>query len=337
MQRSLEAIWYGSGNGMLLRPLSVLYASAQRVRAGMYRSGALRAIHPGRPVIVVGNLTVGGTGKTPLVQWLAAELAALGRRVGIASRGYGRAGAGVRTVEADTSWREVGDEPLLLARRTRALTVVGKDRVAAARQLVALGADVIVSDDGLQHLRLARDCEIVVVDGARLFGNGRLLPSGPLREPVHRLQSVDAIVLNGPVHGRLPGLKDDGSVPVFAMRVVPEGVLPLDGRGPAESLSDYRGRSVHAVAGIGNPSRFFALLRDHGLRPIEHVFPDHYVFEPPHLRFGDGLPVLMTEKDAVKCLGFGDSRMRCVRVNAAFDERQARELIELVLRRIDRD
>jgi tetraacyldisaccharide 4'-kinase len=335
MQRWLEHIWYGSGSGWYLRPLTPVYGALERARAAAYRLRAARAVRVGRPVIVVGNVTVGGTGKTPLVAWLADALAARGMRVGIVSRGYGRAGGALHMVETDTTWRQVGDEPLLLARRTRAMVAVARNRVAAARQLVGLGADVIVADDGLQHLRLARECEIAVIDGARGFGNGRLLPSGPLREPLERLDRVSAIVLNGGSGSGGAFLAGDPAVPVFTMAIVPESVVRIDVRGPAEPLASYRGRTVHAVAGIGNPRRFFAMLREHGVLPIEHPFPDHHAFRPEDVEFGDALPVLMTEKDAVKCAYFAEPRLRCVRVNARFDEPDTRRLIELVLRRLD--
>jgi tetraacyldisaccharide 4'-kinase len=333
MQRWLESIWYGSGSGWYLRPFSALYAIAHRARASTYDRGTVPSIHPGRPVIVVGNLTVGGTGKTPLVLWLALALSKRGRRVGIVSRGYGRSGRAVRAVDAHSTWHEVGDEPFLLARRTRADVAVGADRVAAARQLISRGADVIVSDDGLQHLRLARDCEIVVIDGARGFGNGRLLPSGPLREPVQRLAHVDAIVVNV-ARQAPPEWLGDGRVPVLMMRLVPEGVAPLDSSDAFEPLENYRGRTVHAVAGLGNPRRFFDMLRDQGLKAVEHAFPDHHPFTASDLDFEDALPVLMTEKDAVKCAGFKNPRLRFVRVSAGFDESDAHRLIELVLQRM---
>jgi tetraacyldisaccharide 4'-kinase len=334
MQRWLESIWYGAGSGWYLRPFSALYSLAQRARASAYGRSTGRSIHPGRPVIVVGNLTVGGTGKTPLVLWLALALSERGRHVGIVSRGYGRSGREVRIVTTNTSWHDVGDEPLLLARRTSARVAVASDRVAAARELISHGADVIVSDDGLQHLRLARDCEIVVIDGKRRFGNGRLLPSGPLREPIERLANVDAIVVNG-AHQPPPAWLSPRRVPVLAMRLVPDGVTALDSSAALEPLHAYRGRTVHAVAGIGNPQQFFDMLRDAGLNAMEHAFPDHHPFAASDLEFGDTLPVLMTEKDAVKCAGFRNQRLRCVRVSAAFDERDAHRLIELVMQRME--
>ena len=194
----LNRIWYDDAVGQaVLLPFSWLYGRIVAARRGAFASGQRQASRAGAPVIIVGNLSVGGTGKTPVVAWLAWQLGALGRKVGIASRGYGAARAGTQLVVADADWRNVGDEPVLLQRRTGVPVVVDADRVAAAQRLVALGADVIVCDDGLQHLRLARNFELVVIDGARGLGNGRVLPAGPLREPASRLGTVDAVVING--------------------------------------------------------------------------------------------------------------------------------------------
>jgi tetraacyldisaccharide 4'-kinase len=339
MRDWLERVWYGRAGGAALLPLSALYSAALRLRSAAFRSGFAASVRVGRPVIVVGNLTVGGTGKTPLVAWLVEALSARGVRVGIVSRGYGRSDDAVRTVDAQASWRDVGDEPLLLARRTRVPVVVGRDRVAAARRLVEMGVAAIVSDDGLQHLRLARDFELVVLDGTRGFGNARLLPAGPLREPAARLQTVDAVVVNGSSTPVIAGAPP--SAVRATMRMVVDGVLPVsaqpDGAVPApEPLEAWRGRTVHAVAGIGHPQRFFALLREHGLATVEHAFPDHHALTVRDLAFGDGAPVLMTEKDAVKCTGLDDARLRYVRVSARLDEHGGAELLARVQRRIDK-
>jgi tetraacyldisaccharide 4'-kinase len=179
MEQRLTALWYRESVGFsLLAPLGWLYRLVMAARRAAYASGLLRVQCAGKPVIVVGNLTVGGTGKTPLVAWLAQQLSLTGLKVGIVSRGYGRSGSAPRGVHAESSWREVGDEPMLLASLTGCDVMVSRDRVAGARKLVSLGVDVVIADDGLQHLRLARDCEIVVIDGTRGFGNGRLLPAG---------------------------------------------------------------------------------------------------------------------------------------------------------------
>lgn len=336
MERWLNELWYGSGSGAaLLAPFELLFRAAVTVRNHAYDAGWARVIRVPRPVIVVGNLTVGGTGKTPLVAWLAQRLSERGLRVGIASRGHGGEARAPRIVGRDTDWREVGDEPLLLARRTGCPVVVSRDRVAAARALVEQGVDVIVCDDGLQHRRLARDCEIVVLDGTRGFGNGRLLPAGPLREPATRLARAAAIVVNGEPGPRAAAALESSRVPVLRMELVPDAVRQVAGGEAPRPLESFRGAQVHAVAGIGNPARFFAQLRTYGLDVIEHAFPDHHPFAASDLVFGDTLPVLMTEKDAVKCRAFADPRLWYVPVSVRFGDAQERELLDHVLCRIN--
>jgi len=283
-------------------------------------------------VVVVGNLTVGGTGKTPLTIWLARALTAEGLRVGIVARGYGSGnGRGPRAVAADARWQDVGDEALILARRSGCPTVIGIDRLAAARALAAEGVEVIVADDGLQHLRLARDCEILVVDGARGVGNGRLLPAGPLREPTTRLLQVDAIVVNGSAtHGSLAALLPPA---VLAMQLAAIEVVSVDER-ERRPLASFQGQRVHAVAGIGNPQRFFRELRAHGMELIEHAFPDHHPLSAAEVAFADALPVLMTEKDAVKCGTFANPRLWYVPVTAHLSAHDAHELLARVLAKV---
>jgi tetraacyldisaccharide 4'-kinase len=334
MQRRLTELWYAPARPSLLQPLGWLYASVMRVRRALYKAGVLRTLRSDIPVVVIGNLTVGGTGKTPLVLWLSAALGARGRQAGILSRGHGRSDGRVQAVTATSDWRAVGDEPLLLARRSGAPTVVARDRAAGAAALARQGANVVVADDGLQHLRLARDCEILVVDGARGFGNARVLPAGPLREPVSRLGQADLVVVNGaPEHPSLALLPVGRTV---TMQLAPGDAVRVDGQGGTRPLSALRGQRVHAVAGIGNPARFFRALRAHGIEPIEHPFPDHHPFTPPDLAFGDEALVLMTEKDAVKCAGFADARLWYVPVTAQFSEQDAQHVVSCVLARIDR-
>lgn len=333
--RPLTQIWYGNARGaVLLAPLAWLYGAATNVRRRSYDLGLLRQLEVGCPVIVVGNLVVGGTGKTPLVAWFARQLQMRGYKVGILSRGYGGRTREPRLVEANDSWREVGDEPLLLAQRTGCMTAVGADRVAAGRLLVAHGVNVIVSDDGLQHLRLARHFRIVVVDGARRFGNGRLLPAGPLREPMRGLLLADAVVVNGAEPSEwLTGTCLQSGAAILQMQLVPGTVQALTGT-QCRSLESFSGLAVHAVAGIGNPGRFFGELRSFGLEVIEHAFADHHPLVASDLDFGDDLPVLMTEKDAVKCRGFSDARLWYVPVTAHLDAMQSDELLLRVTRRL---
>jgi tetraacyldisaccharide 4'-kinase len=334
--RGLTSLWYGeSAWPALLAPLAAVYGALVRARRSAYAASWLRAEHAGARVVIVGNLTVGGTGKTPLTIWLAQRLTGAGLRVGIVSRGYGRRGDGrPAEVQSDSDWRRVGDEPLLLARHAACPTIVAADRAAGARALVALGAQVVLADDGLQHLRLHRECEIVVVDGALGFGNGRLLPAGPLREPPGARPHTDVLVLNGPPeHASLAALPRAAAT--VRMRLVAGKAVRLGGGEPARALGEFAGQRVHAVAGIGNPARFFGELRAHGIEVIEHAFPDHHPYSAAELGFADRTPVLMTEKDAVKCAAFAAAApLWYVPVSAQFSERDGRELLGYVLGRL---
>ena len=350
-QGRLNRIWYDGAIGQAaLLPFSWLYGRIVAARRAAFESGRRRVSRAGAPVIVVGNLSVGGTGKTPMVAWLAWQLGALGRKVGIASRGYGAAHAGTQLVDSGADWRTFGDEPVLLQRRTGVPVVVAADRVAAAQRLVTLGADVILCDDGLQHLRLARDFELVVIDGARGLGNGRLLPAGPLREPAARLGAVDAVIVNGePRPGLLETLLRLGAPAPLFMRMVPAAIEPVRGADARETLADelaaqagsggagaalwghrledLHGMRVHAVAGIGNPGRFFALLKSFGLDIVPHAFADHHPFSARDLDLPGDLPILMTEKDAVRCAAFANDRLACVPVTAQFSLEDAHTLL----------
>lgn len=303
--------WYRpSPVSLALAPLGWVYCALATLRRALYAVGVLRRVRLPLAVIVVGNITVGGTGKTPLVIWLARWLRQSGYRPGVVTRGYGgRARDWPQVVHAHSDPAAVGDEPILLARHADCLVVADPDRVRAAQTVMAGGCDVIISDDGLQHYRLARDVEIAVIDGDRRFGNGRCLPAGPLREPVGRLTAVDACVTNGAAR-----------TGEHAMQLVETRFRAL-GSDRNWPVTEFRGRRVHAVAGIGNPQRFFAHLRRLGVELIEHPFPDHHQFTAADVGFPDALPVLMTEKDAVKCASFADARMAYLAVEARPDPR----------------
>jgi tetraacyldisaccharide 4'-kinase len=313
--RQAPGYWFGERTPPWpARVVSRIYAAAVAARGGLYRRGLLRSQHPGRPVIVVGNLIAGGSGKTPLTIALVERLRAEGYAPGVASRGYGRERAGeARWVDANTDPALGGDEPVLIARRTGAPVRVDRDRPAAAQALTEAGCDLIVCDDGLQHYRLARDVEIEVIDGRRRYGNGLPLPAGPMREPAERGARCDFRVLN---------LGADGGEAAFGewpMRLGPGDALALRGA-RSRPLSDFAGQRVHAVAGIGDPERFFATLREAGIAVVPHAFPDHHRYRAEDLAFGSDLPVLMTEKDAVKCAAFADDRAWSVPVRAQLPE-----------------
>ncbi|MBI3041848.1 MAG: tetraacyldisaccharide 4'-kinase [Betaproteobacteria bacterium] len=307
----------------LLYPASLLYRAAAAARRA-----ALSPVRLPVPVVVAGNITVGGTGKTPLTLWLAQFLAARGFTPGIVSRGYGGRSRAPRRVLPESDPAACGDEAVLLARRSGCEVWIGADRVAAARALLAAqpACDVVLSDDGLQHYRLARDLEICLVDAARGLGNGWLLPAGPLREPPSRLAEVDAVLVNGGPAAAIA----TGRAPRFAMRL--EGrefrnVLNPEHRAGPEH---FHGRRVHAVAGIGHPRRFFRHLQELGLDFTAHPFPDHHPFTASDVAFAPSEAVLMTEKDAVKCRLFATEMHWELVVDAAPDP----GLGELVLERL---
>lgn len=310
-REQVPAYWYGDASvPWIARGLSWLYAGVTALRRALYVRGWLRRRHPGVPVVVVGNLTAGGTGKTPLAIALVEHLRAAGWNPGVASRGYGRDDAAKPAwVERDTPVTQAGDEPLLIARRSGARVRVDRDRAAAARALVAAGCDIVVCDDGLQHYQLARDIEIEVIDGRRRYGNGRLLPAGPLRELPARGARCDFRVVNGGSNG----------FGQWAMTLVADQALPLAGGRP-RPLASFVGQRVHAVAGIGDPERFFGMLRELGIAVVPHAFADHHRYSAADFEFGSRLPVLMTEKDAVKCAAFVTDGYFCVPVRAELPE-----------------
>lgn len=313
--------WFGDAPVPLhAQWLSALYGAVTALRRRLYGSGWLRRRHPGVPVIVVGNITVGGAGKTPLTIALVERLRAEGWKPGVASRGYGRERANTPAwVESDTAPELGGDEPVLIARRTGVRLRVDRDRAAAARALAASGCDIVVCDDGLQHYRLARDIEIEVVDGRRRYGNGRLLPAGPLREPPERGAKCDFRVVNLASAGSSGAGAYGNGFGEWPMQLLGDRALPVLGGRP-RLLASFSGHRVHAVAGIGDPERFFTMLRTLGIAVVPHAFADHHRYQASDFEFGSNLPVLMTEKDAVKCAAFATESHYSVPVRADLPE-----------------
>jgi tetraacyldisaccharide 4'-kinase len=294
VRRALDAWYSDAAPPLWARVLEPVYRGIVRLRRSAYRRGWRSSGHAGRPVIVVGNLTAGGAGKTPLVAWLVHALHARGLRPAVISRGYGGAEPlSPHEVLVGDDAAFSGDEPLLLANLTGCPVWICRDRLAAARAAVDAGADILVADDGLQHYRLARDFELVVIDAERGLGNGRCLPAGPLREPAGRLEEVDFIVCNGQGdHCPREGLR---------MALVGTEAARLDGR-ERRPLQHFQSAPVHAVAGIGYPERFFRFLEAHGLEIIRHPLPDHGSIPDALLMPADGRAVLMTSKDAMRCM-----------------------------------
>ncbi|MBK5103863.1 MAG: tetraacyldisaccharide 4'-kinase [Burkholderiales bacterium] len=300
--------WYRlSALSLALWPASLLYRLLVTLRRLAYLSGALRAVKLPVAVIVVGNFVAGGTGKTPLVLWLAAMLKKSGCEPGIVSRGYGGSAVGPMAVDATSAVDLVGDEPLLMARASGCPVWIGRDRAGAALGLLAAhpGCDVLILDDGLQHYRLKRDIEIAVED-ERGAGNGLLLPAGPLREPVSR--QVDAWVVNSaPPGNHKPAYRMDLRGDNFRRVAAPRDSAPA---------AAFAHKKLHAVAGIGNPKRFFDHLAGLGLATVNHAFPDHHAYGAGELDFGECDALLMTEKDAVKCEAFARQHWYALQVEA---------------------
>lgn len=298
VSRYLLDIWYKDHFiGAALLPLGFLYADFAKFNRWLYKVGRKKSEALPVPVVIVGNITVGGTGKTPLCIYLANLLKSEGYRVGIISRGYGGEKTTAKMVLPSSKPSEVGDEALLIAAQTGCPMAVGVNRVEAGKFLLQHApCDVILADDGLQHYALKRDIEIAVIDGQRRFGNGICLPAGPLREPIERLNSVDFVVVNGkPI--------EDTSWHEWQMQLLGDSAVNLK-TGESKPLADFKNLSCHALAGIGNPERFFTQLEKAGIvQRTDHSFPDHHVFSEKEINFKE-MPVLMTEKDAVKCKNF---------------------------------
>lgn len=319
LRGALSKVWqHRNFTAYLLWPISLLYRAGMALRRLAYQSGLFSVHHFHVPVIVVGNITVGGTGKTPIVSAIVRQLQRQGWRPGIVSRGYGgNAQSWPQEVVPESSPQLVGDEPVLLARQTQLPVVVGPDRQAVVRHLLEHhNCDVVVADDGLQHLALHRDIEIAVVDGDRQFGNGFCLPAGPLREPRSRLDSVHFVIVN------------QGGNSEFNYELAGSEAISLADPGTGRPLSDFQGQRVHAIAGIGNPNRFFNYLKNMDLDVVEHAFDDHHAFQRSDFGFTSSVPILMTEKDAVKCSAFAEKNMWYVPVEAQLNKNFYNQLVE---------
>lgn len=292
----------------LLWPLSVLYCAIICLRRTLYKIGFYKQHHLNVPVIIVGNISVGGTGKTPLVIWLAKQLKDAGFRPGIISRGYGgKAEYYPQSVTPLSDPRVVGDEPIIISRQSECPMMVAPKRVDAAKQLLEqFDCNIIIADDGLQHYALGRDIEIVVVDSQRLFGNEYCLPAGPLREPLSRLNQIDFIVYNGSTNSA-----------EYAMTTSQGQAINLLNPNIRRELNSFNKKTVHSIAGIGNPTRFFKQLTRHGITLMPHEFADHHPYSEDDLEFNDDLDILMTEKDAVKCQHFAKKNMWYIPIEAS--------------------
>ncbi len=326
---TMQSIWYGNSRlAWLLLPFSWLFGALVALRCWLYRSGWLATVRVPKPVIVIGNISVGGTGKTPLVIWLANELLSRGFKIAVISRGYhGAATQWPQVVGKDSKASMVGDEAALIAQQTNAIVVVGPDRVSDAQKAIELGADIIISDDGLQHYRLHRDCEIAVVDGSRMLGNGYLLPAGPLREKSKRLKSVDLLLINQrdetPVHISVSRNYLQYRVTLRQLRSVKTGEV--------RALDTLRGQQVHVVTGIGNPHAFIRALQHMGIKVLPRILPDHALITKNDIHFGDALPVLMTAKDAVKCQLLDlENHYWIVEADAILDDQVAAAVVDCV-------
>ncbi len=333
-----EKVWYGqSFLRYPLMPLSWVFAAAAAARRALYQKGILKSEKLPIPVIVVGNINVGGVGKTPVTIWLANILESVGQKPAVISRGYGgkkHAQSVLVTRESDPS--EVGDEPVLIAQRCDCTVIVDQNRIRAANTALSTGANVIISDDGLQHYRLQRDIELVVMDASRGLGNGLLLPAGPLRESEKRLQFVDRVLLQ-----QEPGLKKirygnrilDRRISRFSLSG--DKLVNVADAQQELPILDLIGETVHAVAGIGNPEKFFRHLEHFGLTVIRHPLADHAQIAQADIRFEDGLKVIVTEKDAVKCRGIAHESLWTLPVTVEFGKDEKMQWLKLLTTKID--
>ncbi len=326
ISRWLQDAWYKEMYiSSALMPLSMFYDDYMRFRLFLYNKGLLKKTKCSVPVIIVGNITVGGTGKTPLILWLARFLREQGYKPGIISRGYGgNTDSWPQWVDEQSNPEQVGDEAVLMAKRADCPIAVGPERVKAAQMILdKTDCDVILSDDGLQHYALDRDIEIAVIDGDRRFGNGYTLPCGPLREPIERLNKVDLIIVNGVA-------SEENE---FSMIIQGDTVVNLATQ-EQKLLTEFENSPCHAVAGIGNPKRFFDLLKQESISIECHAYPDHHLFNVDDITFDDDKPILMTEKDAVKCLGFASDKHWYLPVKAFPQQQFIDKLLTLIKEKI---
>lgn len=325
--RFFDSMWYGQRPiALLFIPLSWLFGLVVKLRSFFYRKGWIESTRLSVPVIIVGNITVGGTGKTPVVIWLAELLKSAGYSPGVISRGYGGiASSWPQQVREDSDSRVVGDEAKILARRTQCPVAVGPNRAESAQALIDHHhCDIIISDDGLQHYALQRDIEIVLVDGERRYGNRYLLPAGPLREAVERLETVDFVVCNGIANPQEYPLKVEGN----------EAVKLIDETERVD-LESFASTPCHAIAGLGNPSRFFSHLKKFKLSFEPHIFPDHFKYTKKDINFNDDKPVLMTEKDAVKCTFMANEKHWYVPIKAQMTQKFGLTLLSLIKEKLN--
>ncbi|SNR66199.1 lipid-A-disaccharide kinase [Methylobacillus rhizosphaerae] len=329
-QRWMEHQWYHrTAWQIILRPFAWIFWLLMIVRRLAYRVGLLKSRRLPVPVIIVGNIHVGGTGKTPFVIWLVQQLRQNGWYPGVVSRGYGGSALHTQQVKQDSTPEVVGDEPVLLVQRTNVPLYIGRKRSRAARYLLRdyPECNLIISDDGLQHYALKRDIEIAIVDGERMLGNGQLLPAGPLRETSARLKEVDAVVFNGG-----PPAADS-----YLMHLVPDTLRQVSYPESKMDISALVGKRVHAVAGIGNPQRFFGQLESMGLIVEAHAFPDHHIYSEADFQFAKDEIVLMTEKDAVKCTGFARDQWWFMPITAEIDRALAEKILTRLTRLIEKE
>lgn len=329
--KSLEHYWYQPGFLVwLLLPLSWLFCAVAVTRRKLYQLNVKKSYSADAPVVVIGNIVAGGSGKTPLLISICEYIKQQGFKPGVVSRGYGGTVTGLKQLHDDDQAELVGDEPMMIYQRTRVPVVVGPDRAAAVNYLLDNNkCDIVLSDDGLQHYRMRRDIEIAVVDTNRRFGNGFCLPAGPLREPVSRLAEVDLVVYNGTSTGGAENC-------CYTLEIVE---LYRLGSGESSSLASFTGKSVHAVAGIGNPERFFTQLRDNDIDVVEHAFSDHHRYQQDDFSGWDDGCIIMTEKDAVKCSSLSLPDAWVVRVEAQMtdmlESQLSSKLLPLLKRHLD--